>query len=160
MAASPPPSAATADEFVPDLHLIPREHDNLLSQVPQQGLDFLGSATFYKAMVEAAREANTLLLFNVENKDAVTEFRRFLTLKILVRDTMADQISPTPLMDAVWHQLILNTQVYEELQTRIGLKLHHRPSGASDAEAGMCPSQAYDGGVSKNTDRTYRILDI
>ncbi|CAG8984116.1 hypothetical protein HYALB_00006218 [Hymenoscyphus albidus] len=100
MAASTHSSAATADEIVPDLQVLPAEHEKLLSQVPQQGRDFLSSAPFYKAMVEAAREANTLLLFNVENNDAVTESRRFLALKIYLRDSMANKVSPTPLMDA------------------------------------------------------------
>lgn len=37
-------------------------------------------------------------------------------------------------MDQLWHCLILDTQLYAELQEALGLQLHHRPAGAKPDE--------------------------
>ena len=38
-------------------------------------------------------------------------------------------------MDEIWHEAILNTQFYTELQTAMGCALHHRPEGSSEPES-------------------------
>ncbi|KAF4609616.1 hypothetical protein G7Y89_g15840 [Cudoniella acicularis] len=50
--------------------------------------------------------------------------------------TIAQAIEdPTPLMDTLWHEAILDTCFYTELQKELGCILHRRPEGASDGEA-------------------------
>lgn len=34
----------------------------------------------------------------------------------------------------IWHETILNTQFYKELQAALQLEIHHRPEGAADRE--------------------------
>jgi len=53
------------------------------------------------------------------------DFARFLLLKVLFEDWNADKISPTPLMDLVWHAAILNTRFYEQLLLRLNVRIHH-----------------------------------
>lgn len=62
--------------------------------------------------------------------EILEEFRRFMTLKVVTKDTNATIISPTPIMDQVWHAAILNTQYYQQLQQEFGLTIHHNPNGA------------------------------
>jgi len=38
-------------------------------------------------------------------------------------------------VDELWHAAILDTQMYADLQSALGLTLHHRPSGASQQES-------------------------
>lgn len=59
------------------------------------------------------------------------EFRRFIALKFHCKDTDATIISPTPIMDSLWHAAILNTKYYDQLQEEYGMKIHHNPNGAS-----------------------------
>ena len=54
------------------------------------------------------------------------EWTRWMELQFSIRDTDGSQISPNPLMDFMWHQAILNTVLYVEIQTRGGCILHHR----------------------------------
>ena len=67
---------------------------------------------------------------------AMREFVRLMELKVFLRDKDATKISPSPLMDDVWHAAILDTSFYASLQTKLGLTIHHRPSGAMEADAG------------------------
>jgi large subunit ribosomal protein L40e len=66
---------------------------------------------------------------NVEFKVAIVEFIRFMLLKFHMRDFEGKVLSPTPLMDAVWHTAILNTRVYEAIMTVLanhgGKWIHH-----------------------------------
>lgn len=56
---------------------------------------------------------------------AAREYKRFLRLRQL-HPTVA--MVPTELMDAVWHEHILNTRAYEiEMQRIFGTMLHHCP---------------------------------
>ena len=67
---------------------------------------------------------------------AMREFVRLMELKVFLRDKDATKILPSPLMDDMWHAAILNTSFYASLQTKLGLTIHHRPSGATEADAG------------------------
>jgi hypothetical protein len=66
---------------------------------------------------------------NVEFKIALIEFVRFMLLKLHMRDYEGKVLSPTPLMDAVWHTAILNTRVYVDmmalLENHDGEWMHH-----------------------------------
>lgn len=55
------------------------------------------------------------------------DFIRFMCLKTIVNDQDATLLSPTPLIDEVWQQVILNTTVYSALQKTLKQAIHHRP---------------------------------
>jgi hypothetical protein len=63
-------------------------------------------------------------------------FERFMTMKILMFDTNADKISPSEIVDDVWHVALLYTAEYSEFCgiNAFGYFMHHRPQGASVAE--------------------------
>lgn len=76
--------------------------------------------------------ANTIATANgYKATELLEEFRRFLALKAILKDSDASLISPTPLMDTLWHAAILNTKLYDQLQQEYGIKIHHNPEGAS-----------------------------
>ena len=87
----------------------------------------------YPELTYASNEAAAL--FNVTPADAIQEFHRLMELKVLTRDRDATMISPTELMDHMWHAAILNTKLYERLQQQMGMKIHHEPSGALPEDA-------------------------
>jgi hypothetical protein len=67
---------------------------------------------------------------------ALCEFERFLELKQFVKDSRSEKLSPTPLMDAVWHAALLETELYERVEAHTGMRLHHSTASApSDAAA-------------------------
>lgn len=64
------------------------------------------------------------------------EFIRFLQLKVMFKDFEGEKLSPTPLMDSLWHAAILETRLYRRLHAALGLELseefiEHSPQGAS-----------------------------
>jgi hypothetical protein len=67
---------------------------------------------------------------------AVKEFARFVLLKMRARDYEGGLLSPSPLVDAVWHEMILDTRMYAKfcLEVCKGGVLQHDPDGASDEE--------------------------
>jgi len=70
-------------------------------------------------------------IYHCTSKRALIEFIRFLLIKCFTHDESAEKVSPTPLMDQLWHAAILDTRFYRRLQTAIGMQLDHSPSGAS-----------------------------
>lgn len=75
--------------------------------------------------------------------EALKEYRCFLELKLVVEDKNADILSPSTLIDQIWHMHILDTQNYEkdcrsvmQLQMdRPDLEfqfIHHSPARARD----------------------------
>jgi hypothetical protein len=76
------------------------------------------------------------ILFGVSTAVALREFERFLELKQFVKDSQQEKLSPTPLMDAVWHAALLETELYDRVEAHIGMRLHHSTASApSDATA-------------------------
>ncbi len=76
----------------------------------------------WRAFVSAAN------IYKVSPERAGEEFVRFCFLKYLVRDEKAEILSPTPLMDHVWHQALLDTHFYDRLEGVLEMRLHHNPS--------------------------------
>jgi hypothetical protein len=64
---------------------------------------------------------------------AVKEFARFVILKLRKRDFEGGLLSPSPLVDAVWHEMILDTRMYAKFCLNVckGTVLEHYPDGAS-----------------------------
>jgi len=59
-------------------------------------------------------------------KELIGDLQRFLLLKILFEDWDADKLSPSPLIDVLWHHAILNTSFYANLMETLGVQIHHR----------------------------------
>lgn len=69
--------------------------------------------------------------------EAIDAYAQFLTLKVKEKDYDATLISPTDIIDQVWHTHILDTQAYLECNHWL-LKdkfIHHNPLGAMDQVA-------------------------
>ena len=69
------------------------------------------------------------------NENLAVEYKRFLQLKFISSDFMADKLSPSPLIDEVWHKHLLDTLAYDKMCTiDYGAKLHHNPDHANDPQ--------------------------
>ncbi|KAF2436929.1 hypothetical protein EJ08DRAFT_6734 [Tothia fuscella] len=112
---------------VPAPHL--PAYQQLLSS---EGIAFLYSQRLSQALIEPAQRAASE--YNIVAERAIEELRPLLALKTFTNDEYADKISPTPLMDELWHATILDTQLYVDLQAALKVVLHHRPSGDSMQE--------------------------
>ncbi|CZR60727.1 uncharacterized protein PAC_10623 [Phialocephala subalpina] len=122
-------SAAAMTTNVPDAVI--RVYQQMLPN-NSEGIAFLFGSRFSDALrVPAERVA---IQYHVTKDDAIEELRRLLVIKAFTADEDATKISPTPLMDELWHAAILDTRLYADLQDALGVVLHHRPSGASEQE--------------------------
>lgn len=66
----------------------------------------------------------------------VFEYLRFLALKIAAGKAGAEALSPSPSIDFVWHQHVLDTARYaDECQAICGYTVRHDPDGGADAAA-------------------------
>ncbi|CAG8975317.1 hypothetical protein HYALB_00010560 [Hymenoscyphus albidus] len=106
-------------------------YKTLLAKSPG-GTQFLTS--FELALAKAAERSQAESLFKVTPAEAIEEFRRLIALKVYMKDTDGILLSPSPIMDAIWHEVILDTKTYASMQTTLGCTLHHRPEVASVAE--------------------------
>lgn len=70
-------------------------HDLLVPLLSVSFVDFLYSERFTKALGSAAAAAAPMYGLTIE--EVLDEFRRFVALKVLIADTNASRISPTPL---------------------------------------------------------------
>lgn len=67
--------------------------------------------------------------------NAVKEYYKFLELKVALRDVDATRLSPSPLIDEIWHMHILNTKDYQVDMMALGTPfLHHSTDKAFDGE--------------------------
>ncbi|CAI6334821.1 unnamed protein product [Periconia digitata] len=97
-----------------------------------EAVAFLFSEVFSDAVKSAA--LNAARMFAVSESAVIEEFRRLLVIKVFVTDVDGSKISPTPLMDQLWHAAILDTKFYAQLQSVFGVMLHHNPSGAAEEQ--------------------------
>lgn len=61
-------------------------------------------------LFHAAKELEVRTGFTV--LQLLEEFRRFMAMKVVMRDTECELISPTGLIDHLWHAAILDTRYY------------------------------------------------
>ncbi|KAJ3374521.1 hypothetical protein GGF31_007299 [Allomyces arbusculus] len=66
---------------------------------------------------------------------ALREYRRFLILKVMHRDEHAILLSPSPVVDTVWHAHMLDTRAYLAMNDQLPFFVHHDPRGAYDEDA-------------------------
>jgi hypothetical protein len=70
--------------------------------------------------------------FGVSWAMVLREFVRFLEIKQWAKDSDHTKISPTPLMDAVWHAALLETKLYDRIEAHVGMRLHHSTAAAAE----------------------------
>jgi len=73
-----------------------------------------------------------LLPPNLTTIELGREYARFLVLKIITKDKNAENLSPSPVIDVVWHQHILDTSAYADFQKQFGV-VEHNPEGVFDS---------------------------
>lgn len=84
----------------------------------------------------AARIQRKLALSPQEARKRVEAYKQFLVLKAVTKDFDATQLSPPPLVDAVWHEHILDTRGYSVFCLTVFLQVvHHDPNGDLDGTA-------------------------
>ena len=72
---------------------------------------------------------------SIKPNDLLREYKRFLAIKVIAEDTEAPfSLSPSAMVDQVWHQHILHTKQYRLTCTQFGVNIDHDPAGAGDPE--------------------------
>ncbi len=61
-------------------------------------------------------------------KMAIEEYRRFIFLVLISKK----EVTPSQIVDEVWHYHILHTQAYQSFAKEIGKYIHHNPGTASE----------------------------
>src|SRR6185312_10759679 len=68
--------------------------------------------------------------------ERVAEYEQFMKLKAAEKDWHATKLSPSPIVDRVWHAHILDTQNYaDDCMQAFSRVVHHDPDGEEDPEA-------------------------
>eukprot|EP01117_Protostelium_nocturnum_P001064 TRINITY_DN11389_c0_g1_i1.p1 TRINITY_DN11389_c0_g1~~TRINITY_DN11389_c0_g1_i1.p1 ORF type:complete len:219 (-),score=92.85 TRINITY_DN11389_c0_g1_i1:66-722(-) len=62
------------------------------------------------------------------------EYARFLWMKIQRKDINACLLSPSPIIDSIWHLHVLDTLSYSNFQQRFAVEIHHNPFKSIDAK--------------------------
>ncbi|EGG23760.1 hypothetical protein DFA_05895 [Cavenderia fasciculata] len=83
--------------------------------------------------VDQKRLSNIFFDSHPESEDdiaplLVKEYLKFITLKVLDQDWDATKLSPSPLIDQMWHIHILETKSYQDMCNKFGRMIHHRAS--------------------------------
>ena len=79
---------------------------------------------------------NKILNRSINPNVLFREYKRFLAIKVIAEDTEAPfSLSPSAVVDQVWHQHILHTKQYRLTCTALGVYIDHDPAGAGDPES-------------------------
>jgi hypothetical protein len=101
-------------------------------------LDYRENEIEYHRIAREALEFNFSKLENSTSKDMLYEYKRFMILKALFKDTSCSYLSPSASVDGVWHKMLLfpaeyyrlcNVLLHEKCEERI---IDHNPEGASE----------------------------
>lgn len=72
----------------------------------------------------------------VEPSTLLRECLKFLVLKKIAGDEDATTLSPTDMIDMVWHQLLLNPRLYKNINDALGGEMiDHNPEGGKDVNS-------------------------
>jgi len=72
---------------------------------------------------------------SVEIKPLIDEYKKFMVIKVISKDTQCPMnLSPSSLIDQVWHEHILHTSKYREACTALGVFIDHDPAGAKEGD--------------------------
>ncbi|KAL5385215.1 hypothetical protein PMIN02_008943 [Paraphaeosphaeria minitans] len=112
---------------------IPGAHPAYKDMLSRDAIVFIFSEAFHDALRDKANDCPRK--HGVSAAKAIEEFRRLIAIKTWAVDIDATKISPTPIMDHLWHAAVLDTEFYAQLQSALGVKLRHNPKGASDRDS-------------------------
>ena len=72
---------------------------------------------------------------SVDIKQLIEEYKKFLAIKVISNDTQCPMnLSPSALIDQVWHEHILHTVKYREACTSLGVFIDHDPFGSEEED--------------------------
>ncbi|KNE64988.1 hypothetical protein AMAG_10656 [Allomyces macrogynus ATCC 38327] len=66
---------------------------------------------------------------------ALREDHRFLVLKVVHRDANEQLLSPSPIVDVIWHAHLIDTMSYMVMNDALPFIIHHDPRGTHDDDA-------------------------
>ena len=70
---------------------------------------------------------------SVDIPQLLLEYKKFLAIKVIAEDTSAPLLlSPSILIDQVWHAHLLDTAKYRAACSELGVTIDHNPAGAED----------------------------
>lgn len=68
--------------------------------------------------------------------EAIYAYKQFIALKVLLKDWQATLLSPSLLVDQIWHSHVVDTKVYAAACINLcGNVIHHDPDGCEDSES-------------------------
>ena len=70
----------------------------------------------------------------IEWKTVPKELCMFLSLKAVYGNKKADDLSPTKEIDKVWHESILDTELYRRIEKICGTNIVHKPERSKDSK--------------------------
>jgi len=108
----------------------PRCPSNTIARLPLFKIDKFKVPDEEALMDRFARENTT-----VKAASIYKEYCRFIELKITMGDYDALKLSPSPLVDSMWHLHILDTRRYSDMCSTLPSFIHHNPDGGNDPEA-------------------------
>jgi hypothetical protein len=134
-------SSSTAPERSAAPAEVPREHNDVpepLTRAQAELMARVSPAPDVMQMVDYVTLANRVYQhYPLADKQllraAVVEYCRFLTLKVAAFDRAAKILSPSVIIDQIWHLHVLDTKRYEaECKMICGSMLHRKPDGDAD----------------------------
>ncbi|KNE54080.1 hypothetical protein AMAG_00080 [Allomyces macrogynus ATCC 38327] len=120
---------ATAVETAPTRAPPQGSSDVLLSRA-DAAIHFLEEDMGLAALTAYLRNDPHALIPTADINLAIREYRRFLVLKVTHNDGNTVLLSPSSVVDAVWHAHILDTRAYLAMNERLPFWIHHEPKGA------------------------------
>ena len=94
-------------------------------------------------------QSNDNITTTEEPSTLLKECLKFLVLKKIAGDEDATMLSPTDVIDAVWHQLLLNPRLYKNINEALGGEMiDHNPEGGRDVSAYVAPSRCTSSSLS------------
>lgn len=73
---------------------------------------------------------------SVDIAELLEEYKKFLAIKVIAKDATAPiHLSPSALIDQVWHQHLLHTAQYRAACSALGVFIDHDPEGALSSDS-------------------------
>jgi len=73
---------------------------------------------------------------SVDIVELLEEYKKFLAIKVIAKDATAPiHLSPSALIDQVWHQHLLHTAQYRAACSALGVFIDHDPEGALSSDS-------------------------
>lgn len=83
------------------------------------------------------------LVDRIKGKDYLDGLREETLKFIAISSTLGGVYAPSLRVDEYWHEMVLNTRLYQDVSERLGTFLHHVPSDKPEHEAYKNTLEAY-----------------